>query len=75
VKEVSEAMYVGVDVSKRKCRAAVVDGDGVLVDEFSFSNDFEGIRRFVSRLSEGEENEEDNKPTKQEAARTAQGNS
>jgi transposase len=47
-------MYVGVDVSKRKCRAAVVDGDGVLVDEFSFSNDFEGIKRFVSRLSEGD---------------------
>jgi len=45
---------VGVDVSKRKCRAAVVDGDGVLVDEFNFSNDFEGIRRFVSRLSEGD---------------------
>jgi transposase len=47
-------MYVGVDVGKRKCRAAVVDGDGVLVDEFSFSNDFEGIKRFVSRLSEGD---------------------
>jgi transposase len=51
---VSGAMYVGVDVRERKCRAAVVDGDGVLVDEFSFSNDFEGIRRFVSRLSEGD---------------------
>ncbi|MCL6579464.1 MAG: IS110 family transposase [Candidatus Bathyarchaeota archaeon] len=47
-------MYVGVDVSKRKCWAAVVDGDGVLVDEFSFSNDFEGIKRFVSRLSGGD---------------------
>ena len=47
-------MYVGVDVSKRKCRVAVVDGDGVLVDEFNFSNDFEGIKRFVSRLSEGD---------------------
>jgi len=45
---------VGVDVSKRKCGVAVVDGDGVLVDEFSFSNDFEGIRRFVSRLSMGD---------------------
>ena len=37
-------MYVSVDVSKRGCWAAVVDGDGVLVDEFSFSNDFEGIK-------------------------------
>ncbi|MEM3602051.1 MAG: transposase, partial [Candidatus Bathyarchaeia archaeon] len=46
--------YVGVDISKRKCMVAVVDGDGVLVDEFSFSNDVEGIKRFVSRLSEGD---------------------
>ncbi|MGB9854281.1 MAG: IS110 family transposase [Candidatus Bathyarchaeales archaeon] len=46
--------YVGVDLGKRKCRAAVVDREGVLVDEFSFSNDFEGIKRFVSRLSEGD---------------------
>jgi len=51
---VSGVRYVGVDLSKRRCRVAVVDGDGVLVDEFSFSNDFEGIRRFVSRLSEGD---------------------
>ncbi|MEM3697725.1 MAG: IS110 family transposase [Candidatus Bathyarchaeia archaeon] len=46
--------YVGVDISKRKCMVAVVDGDGVLVDEFSFANDVEGIKRFVSRLSEGD---------------------
>jgi len=32
--------FVGVDVGKRKCRAAVVDGDGVLIKEFSFINDF-----------------------------------
>jgi len=47
-------MDVGGDVSKRTCWAAVVDGAGVLVDEFSFSNDFEGIKRFVSRLTGGD---------------------
>jgi transposase len=46
--------YVGVDVSKRKCRAAVVDEEGVLVDEFSFANDFSGIESFVSGLSGGD---------------------
>ena len=43
--------YIGVDVSKGKCRAAVVDEDGEIVDEFSFSNDFSGVERFVSQLS------------------------
>ena len=37
---VNEVKYVGVDVGKRKCRAAVVDEDGVLIKEFSFTNDF-----------------------------------
>ena len=46
--------YVGVDVSKRRCRAAFVDGDGEVVDEFSFSNDFDGIEGFVSQLSLGD---------------------
>jgi transposase len=48
---VNEVKYVGVDVGKRKCRAAVVDEDGVLVEEFSFTNDFSGIEEFVSGLS------------------------
>jgi transposase len=45
---------VGVDVGKRKCRAAVVDGDGVLIKEFSFVNDFSGIEGFVKELSGGD---------------------
>jgi len=45
--EVNERMrYVGVDVSKRKCRAAFIDEDGEVVDEFSFRNDFVGISSF-----------------------------
>ena len=31
--------YAGVDYGERKCRAALVDDGGVLIDEFSFSND------------------------------------
>jgi len=46
--------YVGVDIGKKKCMAAVVDGDGVLVKEFSFANDSSGIEGFVRMLSEGE---------------------
>jgi len=46
--------YVGVDIGKRKCRAAVVDEDGVLIKEFSFLNDFSGIEGFVRMLSEGD---------------------
>ncbi|MEM3550867.1 MAG: IS110 family transposase [Candidatus Bathyarchaeia archaeon] len=46
--------YVSVDVGKGKCVAAFVDGDGVLVDEFSFANDFSGIGMFVGRLCEGD---------------------
>jgi len=41
-----------VDVGKRKCRAAIVDEDGVLIKEFSFVNDFSGIEGFVRELSD-----------------------
>jgi len=50
-REVNGLRYVGVDVGKRKCRAAVVDEDGVLIKEFSFVNDFSGIEGFVRELS------------------------
>jgi len=36
-------MYVGVDVHKRVCRAAMVNDEGELVDEFSFTNSKRGI--------------------------------
>ena len=43
--------YVGIDVAKRKCRGAVMDENGFLVDEFSFGNNSQGIEGLVSRLS------------------------
>lgn len=43
-------MYVGVDVHKRVCRAAMVNDKGELVDEFSFMNSKRGIGDFMMKL-------------------------
>jgi len=43
--------YVGVDICKWKCRAAVMDGDGSIIEEFTFPNDAEGIHDLASRLT------------------------
>jgi len=43
-------MYVGVDVHKRVCRAAMVNDEGELVDEFSFMNSKGGIEDFMMKI-------------------------
>jgi len=43
--------YVGVDIGKRKCRAAVMDPEVSIVEEFAFHNDEEGITDLASRLT------------------------
>ena len=43
-------MYVGVDVHKNVCRAAIVNDEGDLVDEFSFRNSKRGIEDFMMRI-------------------------
>ena len=43
--------YVGIDVGKQKCRAAIMDHEGFIVDEFTFPNDYEGIQGMASRLT------------------------
>ena len=43
-------MYVGVDVHKKVCRAAIVNDEGDLVDEFSFGNSKRGIEDFMMRI-------------------------
>jgi transposase len=43
-------MYVGVDVHKKVCRAAMVNEDGAVVDECSFRNSTTGIDELVMRL-------------------------
>ena len=35
-------MYVGVDVGKSKCRAAIMSFEGKIVKELDFSNDKKG---------------------------------
>lgn len=44
-------MYVGVDVHRKVCRAAIVNDGGELVDEFSFINSKKGVEDFTMRLS------------------------
>jgi transposase len=43
-------MYVGVDVHKKVCRAAMVNEEGEVVDEYSFKNSPPGIEDFASRM-------------------------
>jgi hypothetical protein len=43
--------YVGIDVGKQRCRAAVMDGGGSVVEEFTFTNNFQGIEDLASRLT------------------------
>jgi len=43
-------MYVGVDVHKKVCRAAIVNDEGELVDEFSFINSKKGVEDFMMKI-------------------------
>jgi transposase len=43
--------YVGIDIGKVKCRAAVMDPEGTIAEEFTFQNDREGITRLASKLT------------------------
>jgi transposase len=43
-------MYVGVDVHKNVCRAAIVDEEGEVADEFMFKNSSQGIEDFAVKL-------------------------
>jgi transposase len=38
---------VGIDVGKKKCRAAVKDSRGQILSEFFFSNDKDGINKLT----------------------------
>lgn len=44
-------MYVGVDVGKRKCRAAIMNLEGKIVKELDFDNNNRGIDYLVSLLT------------------------
>ena len=42
--------HLGIDVGKRKCRAAIKDDKGKILDEFFFGNDANGIDSLLSRI-------------------------
>jgi transposase len=44
--------YVGIDVHKKMCQAAILDDDGELFEETGFTNTPEGIERFAKRLKD-----------------------
>ena len=42
--------HLGIDVGKRKCRAAIKDDKGKILDEFFFGNDANWIDSLLSRI-------------------------
>ncbi len=40
-----------MDVGKQRCRAAVMDREGSIIDEFAFANNHQGIEHLASRLT------------------------
>jgi transposase len=46
-KETSNNNNLAIDVGKRKCRAAIKDAQGTILDEFFFANDRDGRTRLI----------------------------
>lgn len=42
--------HLGIDVGKRKCRAALKDDRGRILDEFFFGNSYQGILELIKRI-------------------------
>ncbi len=42
---------MSIDIGKAKCRAAIMNQGGSILDEFTFTNNREGIEGLASRLS------------------------
>ncbi|MGA2785344.1 MAG: transposase [Candidatus Bathyarchaeia archaeon] len=42
---------MGIDIGKMKCRVAIMDQEGSILNEFTFTNNHEGIESLASRLS------------------------
>jgi transposase len=45
------ARFVGIDISKTKCRAPIMDSSGIILEEFTFTNNHEGIEGLASMLT------------------------
>jgi transposase len=46
-----EVRYVGLDIGKWKCRAAIMNPEGLILDEFWFTNNQEGIEGLTAKLT------------------------
>ena len=44
--------HLGIDVGKRKCRAALKDDRGRILDEFFFGNSYQGILELIKRIQD-----------------------
>ncbi len=42
--------HLGIDVGKRKCRVALKDDRGKIIDEFFFGNNSQGILELIKRI-------------------------
>jgi transposase len=42
--------HLGIDIGKRKCRAALKDDRGKTLDEFFFGNNSDGILELIKRI-------------------------
>lgn len=51
-KGVGYVRYIGVDVGKNKCQACVMDEAGQILEEFPFTNTWEGIKKLVEKTGE-----------------------
>ena len=49
--KVTPVKYVGIDVHKKMCQAAIIDEDGTPLDEIRFRNTIEGIEDFALKLT------------------------
>ena len=41
---------IGVDMGKKRCQACIMDEEGVVVEKFPFTNNGEGIQRFLEQI-------------------------
>ena len=44
--------YIGVDVGKKRCQACITNEEGVILDEFPFANNGEGIKSLLECVSD-----------------------
>ena len=42
--------FVGIVVSKTKCRPAIMDEEGIMIDASGFMNNLAGIQGFMSKF-------------------------